>query len=63
MQGVVLCMKKLHFFVVTDVRKISSVAYGFSSIKIHNSVNRINEVYVLSTEYFFNKINKVMFFQ
>ena len=28
------------------VRKISSVACGFSSVKIHYAVNRINEVYV-----------------
>ena len=28
----------------TDVRKISSVACGFSSFKIHRSANRINEV-------------------
>ena len=26
------------------MRKISSAAYGFSSVKIHYSVNRINEV-------------------
>ena len=29
----------------TGVRKISSVAFGFSSIIIHYSVNRLNEVY------------------
>ena len=34
----------------TGVRKIRSVAWGFSSIKIQYSVIRINEVYV-----FFNK--------
>ena len=42
-------LKRLHFF----RRKISSAACGFSSIKIHYSVTRINEVYV-----FFNKIEK-----
>ena len=32
----------------TGVRNISSVTYGFRSIKIHYSVNIINEVYVFS---------------
>ena len=39
-------MKKVHLLAGTRIRKISSVAFGFSSIKIHYSVNRINEVYV-----------------
>ena len=55
---VVLCTKKLHFLARTGVRKISSVACGFSPFKIHFSdyterlISRINEVYV-----FFNKIS------
>ena len=43
----IMCEKR--YFVKSDlagVRKISSVACGFSSIKIHYSVNRINEVNV-----------------
>ena len=52
-RSAVLCMKKLHF-----VRKISSVACGFSCIKIHYSVNRINEVYV----FLFNKISLKRYF-
>ena len=53
MQGIVLCLKKLHFVSLygTGVRKISSVAFRFSSIKIHFSVNSINEVYVFSIKY------------
>ena len=37
----------------TGVRKISYVACRFSSVKIHYSVIRINDVYV----FFFNKIS------
>ena len=43
----IMCEKR--YFVksgLAGVRKISSVACGFSSIKIHYSVNRINEVNV-----------------
>ena len=40
----------------TGVRKISSVACGFSSVKIHYSVNRINEVYVFSIKYRYSDI-------
>ena len=32
----------------TGVRKTSFVVCGFSSIKIHYSINKINEVYVFS---------------
>ena len=39
-------MKKLHF-ISRSVRENNTVASGFSSIKIHYSVNRINEVYVI----------------
>ena len=38
------------------VRKISCVACGFSFIKIHYSVNRINEVYVFSIKYRYSDI-------
>ena len=44
----VLCTKELYFVAETDVRKINYVACDFSSIKIHYSVNRINEIYVFS---------------
>ena len=40
----------------TGVRKISSVACGFSSVKIHDSVKRINEVYVFSIKYRYSDI-------
>ena len=39
----------------TGVKKIRYVACGFSSVKIHYYVNRINEVYVVV--FFFNKIS------
>ena len=51
-------MEKLNFLTGTAVRKISTVASGFSPIKIHyfdylkRFINRIHEVYV-----FFNKIS------
>ena len=35
----------------TGVREISSAACWFSSVKIHYSVNRINEVYVVLIKY------------
>ena len=40
----------------TGVRKISSVAWVFSSIKINYSVNRIHEVYAFSITYRFSDI-------
>ena len=48
-----LCFKKLHFVSETGVWKNSSVACGFSSIKIDYSdypkslISKINEVYVM----------------
>ena len=48
--------KAAFLFAGTGVRKISSVAYGFSSIKIHYSVNTINEVYVYSIKYCYSNI-------
>ena len=59
---VVLCTKKLHFLARTGVRKISSVACGFSPFKIHFSdyterlISRINEVYVFSIKYRYHGI-------
>ena len=56
-------MKKLHFVSQNSVRKISSVACGFSPIIIQFSdylkilISRINEVYV-----FFNKIRVLQYF-
>ena len=38
-------------------RKISSVACELSSVKIHFSANRINEVYVFSIKYFYSDIS------
>ena len=49
-----LCMKRLHFVAGTGVRKISYVAGGISSIKIHHSVKRINIVYIFSIKYRYN---------
>ena len=40
------------------VRKISPVAFGFSSFKIHFSVNSINEVYVFSIKFSDNLLKK-----
>ena len=45
----------------TGVRKISSVAFGFSSVKVHYSVNRINEVMLLFFKYRL-KIHKLRLF-
>ena len=53
---------KLHLLARTGVRKISSVACGFSSIKIDYSdypkslISRINEVYVFSIKYRYSDI-------
>ena len=51
MLNIVLCTKKLHFISRNWGRKNNTVASGFSSIKIHYSVNRINKVYVFSIKY------------
>ena len=40
----------------TGIRKISSIACGFSSFKIHYSVNKINEVYVFYSIKYHNSI-------
>ena len=40
--------EKLHFVSPNWCKEISYVACRFSSVKIHYSVNRINEVYAVS---------------
>ena len=58
---VVLCTKKSSLLAGTCIRKISSVACGFSPIKIHFSdcmkslVSRIDELYVFFNKYFIEK--------
>ena len=55
MRRSVLCTKKLHFVSLNWVRKIISIARGFSyySDRPKSLTSRINEVYV----FFFNKIS------
>ena len=60
-------MKNYILLAETGLWKSSSVACGLSSIKIHYSVNRINEVYVFSIKYcyiayFIEKTNFICFF-
>ena len=51
-QGIVLCIKNLHFISGNWRKEICTVACGFSPIKVHYSdhpkrfTNRINEVYL-----------------
>ena len=57
-KGVVLCMKKLHFISRNWRKENSTVACGFSPIKIQYSVypKRINEVNVFSIKYRYRDI-------
>ena len=54
-------MKSCILLTGTGVRRMSSVTCGFSSIKIHYSVNRINEVYVFFKMYEDYLLSTIMF--
>ena len=56
MSGVALCIKRLYFVRQNWRKEICSVAWVLSSIKIHYSVNRIQEVYAFSIIYRYSDI-------